>query len=570
MLKEYQITNFKAFAGPANLPIKPITLIFGANSSGKSAILQSMLMLKQTVEGADSNISLLSKGNIVDLGSFREFIHCHDVKRSFSFKMTFSSPKGIGEAHDTDIEYGYCENDNVDILVESIGSETIGLCITFCLDSKSPNIIISNINLYLGDDPRPIISYEIGEKDERGSYQYEFKGNFNHKYWSTYWKYFDEESPEALEKLDEEYLDRAFNELSTELGWDKAEIGKLAYEGKKESFTKRLKEKDSKEENDLPQKQDEKKEGKKKAKSKEESNKLTGFAKAIQAYKRLFGSDVLGIRGFLPVLFNGLDLQLIIERYSYSDYAYSRDVSLFALTAANLIKKLLRDIRYIAPVREYPERFYIHGGNPLQYVGPYGEKVFDVLFNDSELLAKVNEEFKRFGADYELRLSRLSREGKEISESFMPQLVNKSTGVAASFRDVGFGFSQVLPVIVQSTLSKEKTILIEQPEIHLHPALQAELGDLFIKSALGEQKNCFIIETHSEHLLLRLMRRMRETCNGNLPDGFPRVRPEDVAVVYLEQLDGQSVVREMALNERGELVKAWPGGFFEEGLREVL
>lgn len=113
-------------------------------------------------------------------------------------------------------------------------------------------------------------------------------------------------------------------------------------------------------------------------------------------------------------------------------------------------------------------------------------------------------------------------------------------------------------------------MLIEQPELHLHPALQAELGDLFIQSALGEQKNTFILETHSEHLLLRIMRRMRETSQGNLPAGVPPVRPEDVAVLYVEQDGPQSIVREMPLNERGELVKAWPGGFFEEGLREVL
>jgi AAA15 family ATPase/GTPase len=96
MLKEYQIENFKAFAGPVNIPIKPITLIFGANSSGKSSIFQSLLMLKQTLqEGKDSNISLLPRGNIVDLGSYREFIRNHDATRSFSFKMTFSTPKEI-------------------------------------------------------------------------------------------------------------------------------------------------------------------------------------------------------------------------------------------------------------------------------------------------------------------------------------------------------------------------------------------------------------------------------------------------------------------------------------------
>src|SRR5258706_5081161 len=90
MLREYQLENFKAFAGPETMPIRPITLIYGPNSSGKSSILQSLLMLKQTLEEADSSTSLLPKGKLVDLGNYREFIHRHDVSRSFSFKVLFN------------------------------------------------------------------------------------------------------------------------------------------------------------------------------------------------------------------------------------------------------------------------------------------------------------------------------------------------------------------------------------------------------------------------------------------------------------------------------------------------
>jgi hypothetical protein len=71
-------------------------------------------------------------------------------------------------------------------------------------------------------------------------------------------------------------------------------------------------------------------------------------------------------------------------------------------------------------------------------------------------------------------------------------------------------------------------------------------------------------------LILRIMRRMRETFEGKLPDGLPPLRPADVAVLYVEPHGARSIVREMPLNERGELVKAWPGGFFEEGLREMM
>lgn len=110
---------------------------------------------------------------------------------------------------------------------------------------------------------------------------------------------------------------------------------------------------------------------------------------------------------------------------------------------------------------------------------------------------------------------------------------------------------------------------MEQPELHLHPALQAELADVFIESAI-RGGNTFLLESHSEHLLLRIMKRMRETATGALPIGHVPVRPEDVMVLYVEPEAGGSIVREMPLNEQGVLVKAWPGGFFEEGLREVF
>lgn len=146
-------------------------------------------------------------------------------------------------------------------------------------------------------------------------------------------------------------------------------------------------------------------------------------------------------------------------------------------------------------------------------------------------------------------------------------LVDQRTNTVVTHRDVGIGISQVLPVLVMAYGSRGKLLAMEQPEIHLHPALQAELGDVFIEAALGERKNTFILETHSEHLILRLMRRMRETYQCK-ETGVPPVTPADVSVLYVEPDGTRSIVREMPLNELGELVKSWPGGFFEEGLRE--
>ncbi len=135
--------------------------------------------------------------------------------------------------------------------------------------------------------------------------------------------------------------------------------------------------------------------------------------------------------------------------------------------------------------------------------------------------------------------------------------------------DIGVGISQILPVVVAALdPDRPQITAIEQPELHVHPRLQVELGDLFAQQVVNG--GIFLIETHSEHLLLRLMRRMRQTSDNTLPEGAPRLRPEEVALFFVEPDGTQTLVREMPLNERGELVKAWPGGFFEEDLREIF
>ena len=152
------------------------------------------------------------------------------------------------------------------------------------------------------------------------------------------------------------------------------------------------------------------------------------------------------------------------------------------------------------------------------------------------------------------------------------ELVTTKTGLPVRISDVGVGVSQVLPIVV-AALDPERPAVtaIEQPELHLHPRVQVELGELFAHCAAAG--GVLLIETHSEHLLLRIMRRMRQTNDDALPDGdSPVLRPDDVNVLLVE-IDPhheRTLIREMPLNERGELVKAWPGGFFEESLREIF
>ncbi len=132
--------------------------------------------------------------------------------------------------------------------------------------------------------------------------------------------------------------------------------------------------------------------------------------------------------------------------------------------------------------------------------------------------------------------------------------------------DIGVGISQVLPVVT-AALSSHPLVIIEQPELHLHPRMQVALGDVLIDGLKTKVKQ-FIIETHSEHLMLRLLRRIRE---GSFSS-------DDLAVVYIEPGDGQPGARStrvlhalhLRVDTNGDFRDRWPHGFFEERDPEVF
>ena len=135
--------------------------------------------------------------------------------------------------------------------------------------------------------------------------------------------------------------------------------------------------------------------------------------------------------------------------------------------------------------------------------------------------------------------------------------------------DIGVGVSQVLPVVAAALDPQRPGITaIEQPELHLHPRMQVELGDLFAQSV--DQGGVFLLENHSEHLMLRLLRRIEQTHGGELPEGKPALKPDQVSVVYLDRVDGEVTATRLRINEEGEFIDRWPHGFFDERADELF
>lgn len=137
-------------------------------------------------------------------------------------------------------------------------------------------------------------------------------------------------------------------------------------------------------------------------------------------------------------------------------------------------------------------------------------------------------------------------------------------------KDIGIGVAQALPIVAAALDPKCSMLAVEQPELHLHPAAQARLADLFIKAA--KQGRQFILETHSELFILRLLRRIRQTTAGEVTTADHQLTPHEIGVIHLERTVNSTVATLLPIDRDGEFVRPWPGkdGFFEERARELF
>ena len=221
-------------------------------------------------------------------------------------------------------------------------------------------------------------------------------------------------------------------------------------------------------------------------------------------------------------------------------------------------ENLFRSIRYLGPLREYPRRYYAWHGKHSPGVGQRGEDMVTALFSGRIQLRSLDEQIPKWLQRLDLidsyRLNPVS--GSERDYEF---LVRKyKGGPEVRLTDVGFGVSQVLPVLVLCYYVPEGSILIlEQPEAHLHPKVQSELADLLIE-VVKERQLQIILESHSEHLLIRLMRRIAEE----------QISADDTAFYFCEMNEGVSEIERLNVDDYGNITN-WPQHFFGDEMGDL-
>lgn len=242
----------------------------------------------------------------------------------------------------------------------------------------------------------------------------------------------------------------------------------------------------------------------------------------------------------------------------YGIYNPSPNIQQFFSPLQTRFENLFHSIRYLGPLREYPRQHYAWQGEHLAGVGKHGEEMVTALFSGRIQLRFIDKQIMEWLQRLDLidsyRLNPISDTEKDYEF-----LVRKyKGGPEVSLTDVGFGVSQVLPVLVLCYYVPEGSILIlEQPEAHLHPKVQSELADILIE-VVQNRKLQIILESHSEHLLIRLMRRIAEE----------EISADDTAFYFCEMNEGASRAEKLNVDAYGNITN-WPQNFFGDEMGDL-
>lgn len=510
-LKSISIENFKGFGGKVTIPLRPITLLFGANSAGKSTILKSLAYFHAVLNTWRHPDRINISGQSVGIGDFKSAVHGHDETRSIRISV--------------DVQRSWEKRDWASIL-ESMFPD-------FRVESFRVQVVVTS------DMP---VCVEI--------------------------------------VLDDELVLRA-NGFSIKLNPDSDFV--------RTYFLK-----------SNPQ-------GKNGGRSQEEPVKDMCHFILTQGIDKIDFARPWVSYADMKYLWSGME-----ER--------ARDAYELCVVLVGALNKTLDSQRYIGPLRQIPDRHQRFKEIPpsdwysgmaawreLESIVTLGFPYVAHMENGPVCLAEealreirrlrlgyqpgvktvfsvvkihkglVDYNFSNgFAADGSMEERSVKEDVKDLlnegpDPSRLDQLILLSDeGVTVYPCDVGTGVSQALPIAIGAFAGGCSIMTVEQPELHLHPRLQCDLADVFVANIHRHSGRKFLIETHSEHLILRLLRRIRETSARKPEDPSLALTPYQVGVFYVEEAENGVRIQELRIGPDGQFVDEWPGGFFEEDFDEIV
>jgi hypothetical protein len=508
MLTSITLQNFKGIGEKMTIPLRPITLLFGANSTGKSTIVQAIHFAREVLERRNLNPDrTMSGGATVNLGGFLNLLHKRDTRNKMLLRFDFSLEEYDLPFYDGG---GFADEHQIQ---ETISSQVRTAWVEMEIEWSEivNNPVITRYETGLNG----IAAAQLITKSDRADC------------WVSINPFHPLFEPEAEAK-----------NVATD--WQRVEMIDLT-----------------------PQ---------------------------IPVWSEL-------------LLAKEWPADISFEKYDV--LSFSLVLTQMLTGAGEMLRNTLRQFRYLGPLRKTPPRNHTPALTVEEEDWANGIAAWDTLYrNGKEFVSEVGnwladkdrlktgyslrlKEYREISADspllnellialrnetfydnYDLDYFEQERERYPIKQRLV--LVEEDRDLEVVPYDIGVGISQLLPVVVAALGTRSGILAIEQPELHLHPAVQTRLGDLFIESALGQTKNMLLLETHSEHLILRLLRRIRETTAGDVPEETLPITPEDLQVLYVKPEAGATRLFALPITPDGDFAVKWPDGFFEERAEEIF
>ena len=462
MIKSLRLKNFKAFEDTGAIQFKPMTVLAGPNSGGKSSILQSLLLLKQTLEGPPE-LDLNLEGRYMQFSGFNE--------------LTFGKPP-----------LSRCE-------------------VTFTFETETP--MPQNVA------PR---YFPMSVRPEDSEYvPLHGKVDLSFRY-----KRRDDRPSVVLNRF----------QISSELLGNKGP----QIEGRLRN----------------------------------RNYQVSMSGEGLRLPDQHQGRRIKTVHGtyFIP------HFLVFEEEQNERSHSHASLDPIFGNLLSDLQHDIEDNLKYLGPLRERPRRGYLHSGNNMIEIGESGQYAAQILWLEKDkmisyladldgepervtLMAAVNDAF--------IKLGMLQTVDVKSEQSIMYQILfpigEPNSRKAVTIADVGFGVSQILPILVLGLRSSSSSLLFfEQPEIHLHPKVQANLADFLL--TLAKQDRQMVIETHSDHFINRLRRRIAEDPTDELR--------EKVSILFVQPPhDGQGASIEPLQMDRFGIIENWPPNFLPEAANEA-
>lgn len=637
-LTRLEIENFKGIGERQVIEISPITLLFGPNSAGKSSILQAVRYFHQVLEGKLSGRNDgADPQNESGMENFASLVHCHDLTKTIKIKASASLNENF-YSENFSINHGVIVESEPDKILPKTLSSLLGdskfseLAVSYLNGSeehcKVTDVAVSievaweeNPGLFVSTDYLKSLEIDINNQNMMKICLQNPSARAAGLPISC----------EAKVEINRQhYLLKSFSDIN-KTDYDLA--------NKTESNVYELREKEKNwntdEVNENESEQEEVGEGKA---GSEENAHLSPLEKELLdlVYGSVENANLSEIGDSIVLDATKFDLTQI-EDYSIHQQNQDKGDIVLPVDIISQEKDFDRTKKYASgdggrwlrielllselisgsmqSVSGATEVSRESAFSPSSRIGPlrpipFRGKSGTVLdrTDDTEFVRKVNHWLEqRFNLDYAIKRfklkvlpedqlidfdngepkSRIAGKHTEDPAAFFPQmpedchmavkLHDKRRQIDLDFIDVGVGMPQLVAVLAAALYEHNYGIvMLEQPELHLHPAIQVELGDLFIESTCEHSgmERVFLIETHSEHLLLRLLRRIEETTENELPSNIVGLHAEDVSIIYVEPLrtkkSTKTRIKRLRVDNTGEFVDRWPNGFFDERAGELF